>query len=124
MKVKLNCLSYDEAKKLIKKNGVTNRTEYRAFRSKSAENKELLPYDYENYWGLDFVSNADFFNTEKYSYDKLLSVCKKNKLSTKEVYRAFKKHSKIHGPHMPFEPTNAHYAEWKGWKEFFNEVNG
>lgn len=118
MRPKPNSLSYDKAKELIQKNNVRNRAQYRAFRKTSKKYEDILPYDYEKFWG-EVYNSEDFFGTYKYDYDTLMKVLKENNIKNLTEYRKFRKISIEHGIHIPFEPKLV-YPNWKGFDmEFY-----
>lgn len=123
MKIKKKVLTYERAKKLIQANGIKTRRQYWEFRKSTPELRELLPFDFVNFWGSKFEGNGIFFNTEMYTYDELLEVCAKNELYNMKDYRDFKKNSDKHRDRMPFEPKLVYTEEWKGWPTFFSNVH-
>jgi superfamily II DNA or RNA helicase len=115
-------LSFENAKKLIKKNNITTAKEYINFKSFN-KNSFYLPSSpatiYKKSWKgwNDFIDKKSFFTY--YEAKKLL---KKNKVKSLKDYNKFIKTNKDLQKILPKTPDGVYLktGDWKNWSDFLN----
>ncbi len=111
-----NFLSYDEAKKYIKKFNFNNRNEYREYVRKNKI--QFLPFNPERAYKKDWVTMYDFLGKEKivtYTYEDSMRFSREMGFKTAREYFQYRKEKDA--KFLPQHPERD-YKEWVSWGEF------
>ncbi len=120
-------VSFDEAKKICKKNNIKSSTIYEEFYEKNKHLKipKWPEVTYKNEWISwgDYLGTGTIASNElknyRLSYNEARNLMIKNKITNTSEYKIFRNKNEENKLILPANPDGSYKNEWRGYGEFF-----